>query len=169
MSTSKSSLQFDEYEQFNIIRIAQDDEDRALGEEHIDDIGARTFAATHPEYYCCDENAALLRERLDEYGDNLPATTRNLEIAYAELRAEGRLKAAPTAAAPEVDFSRGVVQVRTDAMLVYQTPSDEAAVLAKLRDDTSLSDHQRKARDRTLALLAGEQRRAFASANLYRD
>jgi hypothetical protein len=168
MATAKNGLQFDDYEQFNIIRIAQDSEDRALGEDHIDDIGARTFAARHPEFYCCDENAALLRERLDEYGDNLPATTRNLEIVYTELREEGKLKALPAPAVPEVDTSRGVIQVRTDVLLEYQTPSDEAAILAKLRDDTNLSDHARKNRDERLRLLAGEQRRSLASANLYR-
>jgi hypothetical protein len=168
MSTSKSGLQFDEYEQFNIIRIAQDDEDRALGEAHVDDIGVRTFAANHPEFFCCDENAALLRERLDEYGDNLPATTRNLDIVYAELRQEGKLTSAPPAATPEGDNSRGIIQTRSDAMLVYQTPSAECAALEKLRDDPSLNSRQRKERLRKLSLLAGNQRRELASANLYR-
>jgi hypothetical protein len=168
MATSKSGLHFDEYTEFNIIRIAQDDEDRALGEAHIDDIGVRTFKAMHPEFYCCDENAALLRERLDEYAENLPATTRNLEIVYAELLVEGKLKDVPPAATPVVDKNRGIIQVRTDVVLEYQTPSDEAAVLAKLRDDASLSDHTRKNRDERLRRLAGEQRRSLAPQNLYR-
>jgi hypothetical protein len=168
MATSRSGLQFDEYEQFNIIKIAQDEEDRALGEDHIDDIGARTFAANHPEFFCSDENAALLRQRLDEYGENLPATTRNLDIVYRELLSEGRLTAAPAPASPGVDTSRGIIQVRTDALLEYQTSADEKKLLEKLRDDPALNSHQRKERLRKLSLLAGNQRRALQPENLYR-
>jgi len=108
-------------------------------------------------------NAVRMTEWLATHGD-LPATRWNLEIAYADLQDDNLLEAVqPPTTAPELDASRGVLQVRTDALLEYQTPSDEQKILEKLRDDSSLNDHQRKNRDKKLALLAGNQRRANAA------
>lgn len=158
---AKNGLQFDEYHSFEIIRLAVDDEVRALREEHLDEQGTEAFASAHPEFYHCAQNATALAERLAEYGadEKLPCTRRNLELVYAELLAEGKIMSSPPAAEPEIDNSRGIIQVRTDALLEYQTPSDEAAALEKLRDDPALNDHQRKQRLRKLAALAGQQRR----------
>jgi hypothetical protein len=158
---AKNGLQFDEYNSFEIVRIAVDEEVRALREEHLDEQGTEAFAAAHPEFYQCGENALALAERLAEYGDGekLPCTTRNLELVYRELLAEGKIKSAPPTAAPVLDKLAGVTLVREDALAEYVAPSDEAAALEKLRDDPALNDHQRKQRLRKLAALAGQQRR----------
>jgi hypothetical protein len=161
MATAKNGLTFDNYDSFEIVRIAVDEEVRALREEHLDEQGINSFADAHPEFYRCEENSQALQERLAEYGDGekLPCTTRNLELVYRELLAEGKLKSAPPAPTPVLDKMAGVTLVREDALLEYQTPEDEAKLLEKLRDDPALNDHQRKQRLRKLAALAGQQRR----------
>lgn len=158
---------FDEPDDFTIIKISMDDEDRARGLEHINDVGSRAFRAVHPEFPFSDENASRMEAWLLDHGD-LPATRHNLEIAYRDLQEDGLLVAVPPPAAPEVDTSRGIVEVRADVMYEYQPSASEAAVLTKLADDPNLSDAARKSRLRKLAVLAGEQRRELASANLYR-
>jgi hypothetical protein len=159
MPIAKNGLQFDTYDCFEIVRIAQDEEVRALREEHLDEQGTEAFAAAHPEFHHCSENAEALAERLAEHGEKLPCTRRNLELVYAELLAEGKIKSAPPAATPVIDKMAGVTLVREDALLEYQPPPNEAATLEKLRDDPALNDHQRKQRLRKLAALAGQQRR----------
>jgi len=161
MAHAKNGLEFDSYNSFEIVRIAQDEEIRALREDHVDEVGTEAFAAAHPEFYQCSENAAALAERLAEYGDGekLPCTTRNLELVYRELLAEGKLKTAPPEPAKAATGNPSITLTVTDALLEYQTPSDEAAALAKLADDPTLNDHQRKQRLRKLAVLAGQQRR----------
>jgi hypothetical protein len=157
----KNGLQLDEYHFFEIIRLAVDDEVRVLREEHLDERGTEAFAAAHLEFYHCYENAEALAERLAEYGDGekLPCTRRNLELVYAELLAERKIRSAPPAAAPVVDKMAGITVIREDALAEYVMPRDEAAALEKLRDDPALNDHQRKQRLRKLAALAGQQRR----------
>lgn len=155
---------FDEYQDFPTFRAADDDETRAVAIAHIDDAGVEAFLAAHSEYYPCEENSGPLASFLAVHG-GLPFTKRNLEIAYYDLRDE--LKSAPPPVAPEVDKWASVQRIEN--LTAVYVPSDaEAAALAKLRDDTSLNDHQRKARDRKLALLAGQQRRELAPQNLYR-
>jgi hypothetical protein len=124
------------------------------------------FVQAHPEYYASPFNLGLIRAWLSLYDGIYSAW--NLAICYEDLRKDGLLEAAPPPTPVEIDDSRGVVQVRTDTLMEYQAPSDEAAALAKLADDPNLSDHARKARDRKLTLLAGQQRRALAPQNLYR-
>ena len=101
IATAKNGLTFDSYDSFEIVRIAVDEEVRALREEHLDEQGIDAFAEAHPEFYHCEENSQALQERLAEYGDgeNLPCTRRNLELVHAELLAEGRIKSAPPAPA----------------------------------------------------------------------
>ncbi len=161
MATTKDGLRFDEYDDFEIIRIADDGVVRALREAHLDEEGTEAFAAAHPEFYQCAENATALAEHLADFGDGdrLPCTRRNLELVYNELLAEGKIKSAPPTPAAVVDKLAGITLTVTDALLEYVAPSDEAAALAKLADDPNLSDHARKARDRRLAVLAGQQRR----------
>jgi hypothetical protein len=170
MARAKNGLEFDSYDSFEIVRIAQDEEIRALREDHVDEVGTRSFAAAHPEFHQCDENAAAMGARLAEYGDGerLPCTMRNLELVYRELLTEGKLKTAPPEPAKADAGNPSITLTVTDALLEYQKPSDEAAALAKVADDPNLSDHARKARDRRLALLAGQQRRELAPQNLYR-
>jgi hypothetical protein len=161
MPIAKNGLQFDEYHFFEIIRLAVDDEVRAIREARLDEQGAEAFAAAHSEYHACGENAEAMAGRLTEYGDGerLPFTLRNLELVYRELLAEGKIKTAPPTPAPVLDKLAGVTLVREDALAEYVAPSNETAALAKLADDPSLNDHQRKQRLRKLAALAGQQRR----------
>lgn len=115
------------------------------------------FIKAHPEYQASEFNLGLIKAWLSLY-DGIYSKW-NLEICLEDLRKDGLLEAAPPTAPVEVDKSRGVVEVRSDALMEYQVPPGEAAALAKLADDPNLSDHARKARDHRLALLAGQQRR----------
>lgn len=134
--------------------------------QEFEEAETKQFLKAHPEYYASAFNLGLIRAWLSLYDGIYSAW--NLDICYEDLRKDGLLETAPPPVPAEIDNSRGVTQVRTDALMQYQTPSDEAAMLEKLRDDANLSDHQRKARDRKLALLAGQQRRELAPQNLYR-
>jgi hypothetical protein len=115
------------------------------------------FLKAHPEYFASAFNLGLIRAWLSIYDGIYSAW--NLAICYDDLRKDGLLEAAAPAAPAEVDNTRGVVQVRTDTLMQYQTPSDEAAALSKVADDPNLSDHARKNRDDRLRRLAGQQRR----------
>ena len=126
------------------------------------------FVAAHPEYHPSPFNFALVGSWMALYDAVLSRW--NLEICYADLIADGLLESATAPAAPEAaPGNPSITRVRSDALLEYRAPETEKSALAALRDDTNLSDHQRKARDRALALLAGQQRRALAPQNLYRD
>lgn len=135
------------------------DEAREFFEREDDE--TKAFLAAHPEFYRCPENAKMLEAWMYLHGD-LPFVLWNLEIALRDLLADGLLRQAPPPKQPEVDKSRGVILTRTDALAEYIPSDSEAAALAKLRDDPSLNDHQRKVRLQRLALLAGAQRREFA-------
>lgn len=165
MATAKNGLTFDNYDSFEIVRIAVDEEVRALREDHLDEQGIDSFADAHPEFHHCEENSQALQERLAEYGDGekLPCTRRNLELVYNELLAEGKIKSVPPAPTPVLDKMAGITLVREDALAEYVTPSAEVTALEKLRDDPTLNDHQRKQRLQKLAALAGQQRRQQSS------
>jgi hypothetical protein len=124
------------------------------------------FIQEHPEYHASPFNLGLIRAWLSLYDGIYSAW--NLAICYEDLRKDGLLESATPVAAPVIDKMAGVTVVREDALMRYETPSDEVAELAKLADDPNLSDHARKVRDRKLALLAGQQRRELAPQNLYR-
>jgi hypothetical protein len=124
------------------------------------------FLKAHPEYFASAFNLGLIRAWLSLY-DGIFSSW-NLAICYDDLRKDGLLETAPPPTTAELDTSRGVVQVRSDTLLEYLEPAAETAALAKVADDPNLSDHQRKVRDRKLALLAGQQRRELAPQNLYR-
>ena len=125
MATAKNGLTFDNYDSFEIIRIAEDEEVRALREDHLDEQGIDSFADAHPEFHHCEENSQALQERLAEYGDGekLPCTRRNLELVYNELLAEGKIKSAPPAPTPVLDKMAGITLVREDALAEYVAPS----------------------------------------------
>jgi hypothetical protein len=158
---------FQQYEDFSIYAIADDDEQREAEAQEIDRRGTEAFLAAHPEYYECDENDKLLEAWLYIHGD-LPFTLWNLEIGFRDLLADGLLQTAPPAE-PVVDTGNPSIVLSVTDRLAEYVPSDtEVATLAKLQDDPSLNDHQRKVRLRKLALLAGQQRRELAPQNLYR-
>jgi hypothetical protein len=121
--------------------------------------GSEAFIKAHPEFYQCDENAQLLEAWLYLHND-APFTRLNLELAQRALAND--LKTAPPPEAPVLDKWAGVTLSRSDALLEYQPSEDEQDALAKLADDSSLNDHQRKARLNKLKLLAGKQRREFS-------
>lgn len=142
------------------LNIVGDDETRAAEIETTERLGCETFIASTPGYHSCDFNSGMIAAWLDKRG--VPATFWNLTIAYRDLSQEGLLAPAPPAA-PEVDTGNPSITLTvTDRLAEYQPSNSESAALAKLRDDFALSDHQRKARDRKLALLAGQQRREFS-------
>jgi hypothetical protein len=135
--------------------------DRRTVLEEFEAAETAAFIAAHPEYYPSAFNLGLIRAWLAIY--DVPFSEWNLTICVNDLKEDGLLEPPPPTAAPELDASRGVLQVRSDALLEYQTPSDEQKILEKLRDDSALNDSQRKSRLRRLALLAGAQRRANAA------
>jgi hypothetical protein len=138
-----------------------------LPPDHDDSTGTKEFLAAHPEFYRSDYNASLLAAFLELHG-GLPFTKWNLEIAFCDLKEDGLLEKAP-APAPEAAIGNPSITLTvTDRLAEYQAPASELVELAKLRDDPNLTDHQRKARDRKLTLLAGKQRRELAPQNLYR-
>jgi hypothetical protein len=135
--------------------------DRQTILEEFEAAETATFIAAHPEYYPSEFNLGLIRAWLAIY--DVPFSEWNLTICVNDLKEDGLLEPPPPTAAPELDSSRGVLQVRGDALLEYQTPSDERQGLEKLKDDPSLSDAARKARMRKLSLLAANQRRELAT------
>ena len=151
---------FQQYTDF--IDVANDDFTIAVAQENIDHPGTEAFLNAHPEYYRCDENAKLLEAWLYLHGD-LPFTRWKLEIGLRDRQADGLLKAAPPVEPPGVDRWAGITLARTAALAEYVPSDQEAAQLAKLKDDVDLNDRQRQARLRKLALLAGAQRRASAA------
>jgi hypothetical protein len=159
--------QFTDFAAYNSAVAINDDEAIAAVLQHIEEeVGVPAFLTATPGYIPSTNNSERLIGWCKSRG--VPLTQWNLTLGFRDLSEEGQLEAAPPAAAPVIDKMAGITVVREDALMEYQTPSAEAAALEKLRDDSNLSDHRRKARDRKLALLAGEQRRSLASANLYR-
>lgn len=155
----------DKYEDFAAVRVADGDDTLATEKQYVDDKGTQAFLDAHPEFYQCAENSKLLEAWLYMHND-APFTRLNLELAQRAL-GDG-LKTAPPEPAV-VDKTRGIIVQVGDTLAEYQTPPEEQEALDKLKDDPSLSDYQRKARDRKLALLAGAQRRALKSQELFRS
>jgi hypothetical protein len=154
------------YTDFATYNVAGDDEECvAAAIEHIEETHIPKFLAAVPGYYPSHNNAERLAGWCTSRG--VPMSLWNLTIAYRDLTEDGQLEAPPPAA-QEVDNSRGIIPQVGDALLEYQTPADEQAALAKVKDDSSLSDRARKNRDERLRLLAGRQRRELAPQNLYR-
>ena len=160
--TAKIFPRFQQLSDFSIININRDDdEQREIEAQEIERRGVEAFLAAHPEYFQCDENDKLLEAWLFLHGD-LPFTLWNLEIALRDLQEDGILQAAPPPEQPSVDKWASVTLARTDTLAEYVPSGIETVTLARVRDDSTLNDHQRKARDRKLALLARKQRREFA-------
>jgi hypothetical protein len=156
-----------EFSDFAEYNLAGDDEEVVASRvAHIEEVGSAAFLADTPSYHRCLENGERLVGWCRSRG--VPLSRWNLTVAFRDLSEQNQLTAAPPVAAPFVDRMVGVTLVREDTLLEYQPSADEAQQLEKLRDDTNLSDHSRKNRDERLRLLAGEQRRSLASANLYR-
>jgi hypothetical protein len=132
--------------------------------DEIDQEGTGRFIESHPEWntYQTGANARKLLGWCE--ARRIPKTLWNLSIAFTDLRADGALeKVEPSPEAPEVDKSRGIIEARTDALSHYVPGTAEAEALGKLADDSSLGDRARKTRDEKLRLLAGQQRRKYAT------
>jgi hypothetical protein len=127
--------------------------------DEIESAGVTEFLAKVPEFVKTDKNAMVLHGWT--YTRGVPFTLWNAVIAYRALREEVSLETTPQES-PEVDTSRGIIEVRTDALAEYRPGSEEAETLAKLADDSTLSDKARKNRDDRLKILAGQQRRQYA-------
>jgi hypothetical protein len=152
---------------FATYNIAGDDEECvAAAIEHIEESGITKFLAAVAADYCATEkNASLLAGWCASRG--IPMTCWNLIIAFRDLTEDGQLEAAPPPE-PLVDTGNpSIVLTVTDALAHYVPTDDEAATLAKLQDDPSLNDHQRKVRLRKLALLAGQQRRELSNLPMH--
>jgi hypothetical protein len=134
--------------------------DRQTILEEFEAAETASFIAAHPEYYPSAFNLGLIRAWLAIY--DVPFSEWNLTICVNDLRGDDLLESAPTDA-PAIDTSRGIVEVRSDALAEYRPSEKEAESLAKLADSSDLNDGQRKSRLRRLALLAGDQRRANAA------
>ncbi len=139
---------------------AADEAARTAVAAEIDRQGSQAFLDAHPEYFPCDENSKLLRAWLFLHGE-LPATRLNLEIAQRELGDD--LQKVPSPESTAIDPRRGIIVSRSDVLAEYRPSAGEATALSAVADSVDLNDHQRKVRDRKLALLAGEQRRKLAA------
>jgi hypothetical protein len=147
--------EFSDFPEYNLA--GDDREVVAACIARIEEAGVSAFLAATPGYFPSTKNGERMIGWCKSRG--VPLTRWNLTLAFRDLSEEGQLEAAPPTPLPVVDKMAGVTLVREDALLEYQTPSDEATALEKVADDPNLSDHARKARDRRLALLAGQQRR----------
>lgn len=166
--TKKVLPRLQQFSDFASYNMAGDDEEAVAAVlQHIEqEVGIPAFLAATPSYYECPQNGERLIGWCKSRG--IPLTQWNLTLAFRDLTEDGQLEAAPAPAAAVIDKMAGVTVVRSDVLMEYRTPEDEAAVLAKLADDPALSDRQRRERLRKLALLTGQQRRDLAPQNLYR-
>jgi hypothetical protein len=149
-------------EQFTDYALYGDDEKRRVAIAHIEEAGIAAFLNAVPGYHSCQSNGERLIGWCASRG--VPMSCWNLVVGYRDLIEDGLLEAAPPVTAPVVDKWASVTVSRTDALAEYVQPDEEAEQLAKLVDDPNLNDHQRKARLRKLALLAGQQRRQFSES-----
>jgi|SRR5208283_881673 len=169
MTMSKIFPRFETYTDFATYNAAvalNDDEAVQVAIEHFERRGITAFLTAVPGYYPTERNAELLAGWCT--GRGIPTTQWNLTLAFRDLSEDGQLETAPPPTAPEVDKTRGIIVEIGDAMAKYVIPPEEAEALDKLKDDVHASDGNRKAKDRRLALLAGQQRRELAPQNLYR-
>lgn len=107
-----------------------------------------------------EQNAQALLDWVKQR--NAPATRKNLEIAFRVLRYEGKLLEDKPAAQEAIGkLVRNESQIHPVRAAQTAPPTeDEHDLLNKTKDDTSLSDHARKARDKKLKDAAVKQRYA---------
>lgn len=158
---------YTDYATYNAALALDDDEAVQVAIEHFERSGITAFLTAVPSYYTTERNAERLIGWCTARG--VPTTLWNLTIAFRDLSEDGQLEAAPPPEQPEVDKNRGVIHEVGDALAEYVCPPEEQEALDKLKDDVHVSDATRKARDRKLALLAGQQRRELESQNLFRS
>jgi hypothetical protein len=138
---------------------------------HIEHKGVEAFLRAMPNYHQSEKNAELLVGWCKARG--VPTSLWNLSLAFRDLSEDGQLETAPPPAAPVVDKWASVTLCRGDALAEYQPGGDEQAVLAKVTDEflprqmgnphPNQTDYARRAHDRQLALLAGQQRRGLST------
>jgi hypothetical protein len=119
--------------------------------------GCEAFKAAHPDLPLTEKNSQALIHWCEL--ERVPMTRKNLEVGWRELQAEGKLE--PTE--PTQEAIGKLVKAEIEIRPVMGAPTgkptpEEAATLEKVKDDPTLSDHQRKARDEKLKRAATASR-----------
>lgn len=124
--------------------------------------GCEAFKAAHPEFPATDKNSQALINWCE--AELAPMTRKNLEIAWRELKAEGKLEAKPAAQETIGKLVTNEIEIRpVEAAQVAEPTSQERKTLEATKDDPGLSDRQRKARDEKLKRAATASRLANRS------
>jgi hypothetical protein len=128
----------------------------------VNNEGCEAFKAAHPDLPLTEKNSQALIDWCE--AELAPMTRKNLEVAWRELQAEGKLEAKPAEQVAMSKLLKTEIEIRPvmGAPKAKPTP-EEAATLEKVKDDSSLSDHQRKARDEKLRRAATASRLANRS------
>jgi hypothetical protein len=134
--------------------------------DEINDEGTERFIASHPEWSATYQSGGNAKKLLGWCeARRIPKTLWNLSLAFGDLLADAVLEKVEPSQAPQADSRNPSIVLTVQNALAEYRPSDsEAEALKKCEDDVTLSDHARKNRDRKLALLAGQQRRQYATA-----
>ena len=121
--------------------------------------GCEAFKVAHPEFPATENNSQALIDWCE--AELAPMTRKNLEVAWRELQAEGKLEQAePTQEAIGKLYTKEIEIRPVEAAQVAEPTDDEKTTLDKLRDDPSLSDGTRKRRDEQLKRAATASRLA---------
>jgi hypothetical protein len=124
--------------------------------------GCAAFKAANPDLPLTEKNSQALIDWCEL--ERVPMTRKNLEVAWRELQAEGKLEAKSDVQEAIGKLYTKEIEIRpVEAAQVAGPTSDEKATLDKLRDDPSLSDGTRKARDEKLRRAATASRLANRS------
>jgi hypothetical protein len=119
--------------------------------------GASAFMAGNPSFPASAKNAQALFDWCE--AQQVPLTRKNLEVAWRELRAEGKLE--QKFAEQETTKAVADLVIRpVEAAQVAPPTKKEQAVLVAVKDDPALNDRQRKARDEKLKRAATQSRLA---------
>jgi len=131
-------------------------------QEGINAQGCEAFKAAHPEFPATENNSQALIDWCET--ELAPMTRKNLEVAWRELQADGKLEAKPAAQEAIGKLYTKEIAIRpVEAAQVAQPTPDERKTLEATKDDPGLSDRQRKARDEKLKRVATASRLANRS------
>jgi hypothetical protein len=133
--------------------------------DEIDLEGAERFLAAHPQWNAEFHSEANGKKLLDWCRvRRAPCSLWNLSVAFNALSADGSLERVTPSQAPEANTGNpSITLARSDALAEYQPSEQETENLEKLSDDTTLSDHARKTKDKKLRALAQQQQREYAT------
>src|SRR5437899_2184322 len=114
-------------------------------QEGINAQGCEAFKAAHPDLPLTEKNSQALIHWCEL--ERVPMTRKNLEVAWRELQAEGRLEAKSVAQQPIAKLLKAEIEIRpAEAAQVAEPTPQERKTLEATRDDSSLTDHTRKKR-----------------------